>query len=215
MEITHIAHSCFTIKGKDLKIVIDPYDPKIGHKEPKLEADVLVLSHDHFDHAHTQSISGHYLTIDGPGEYETKGTFINGFQTYHDDKQGAERGKNTIYSIEIDGFTVVHLGDLGHELSKDALEKMTDVDVLLIPVGGNFTIDAKKASKVISSIEPKIVVPMHYQTDKLSLDEKLDSLDKFLEEMGAESPKNLAKLSLSKRSEIPDETEVIVLTPTH
>ncbi len=213
MEINYIGHSCFVIKGKNVTLGIDPFDAKIGLKEPKFTCDVLLLSHDHFDHAHTEKIAGYHLLITGPGEYESQNVFIYGYPTFHDDNQGKDRGKNTIYLIEIDGFKILHLGDLGHELSKETLEKIDEVDVLLIPVGGTFTIDAETATKVISSLEPGIVVPMHYQTKELDLGQKLDGVDKFLTEMGTESPKKSDKIVLNKESDIPEETEVVVLTP--
>jgi len=215
MEITYIGHSSFKIKGKDISLVIDPYDPKIGYKFPKQECDVLLTTHNHDDHHYIDGVSGYRLLIEGPGEYELSDVFINGLQVFHDDKEGAERGKSTIYSIDIDGFTLLHLGDLGHELSKETLEKLTDIDVLLIPVGGKYTINAAAAAKVISSLEPGIVIPMHYKTED-SVDLGLDTLEKFLEEMGAKSSiKKEEKLKISNRSDIPEETTIIVLNQKH
>jgi len=214
MEITFIGHSCFKIKGKDLTVVIDPYNPaKTGHKLPKLEADVLLTTHEHDDHNYKEGVNGYELLIDGPGEYEIRNVFITGIPVYHDAAQGAERGENTMFVVDIDGFTILHAGDLGHELAKETLEKIPDIDVLLIPVGGTYTLDAETAVKVISSIEPGIVVPMHYQTPQLTgLSTKLDTLDKFLEEMGVEnSVKKEDKLKLSSRSDVPDETTVVIL----
>jgi L-ascorbate metabolism protein UlaG (beta-lactamase superfamily) len=218
MEITYIGHSCFKIKDKELTIIIDPYDPKkLGYKLPKLEADVLCLTHNHSDHSYKEGVVGYRLLIDGPGEYETKETFIYGIEVYHDDKDGSERGTNTMYLIEMDGFNILHTGDLGHELSKETLEKIPNVDVLLICVGGTYTIDAETASQVISDIEPAIVVPMHYQTDDLTgLSEKLDKVDKFLNEMGVEgSVKKEDKLKLTSKNDLPEDTEVVVLNPQH
>jgi L-ascorbate metabolism protein UlaG (beta-lactamase superfamily) len=195
MEITYIGHSCFKIKGKELTIVIDPYDPKIGYKLPKLECDVLITS---------------------PGEYETSGVFIFGIPVYHDAKEGHERGENTIYMIEIDGITLLHLGDLGHDLSKETLEKLSDIDVLMIPVGGKGTIDAETASEVISEIEPGYVLPMHYKTVELTGIQGLDGLDKFLNEMGVENDvKKDDKLKISSKSDVPDDTQVVILNPAH
>ena len=217
MEITYIGHSCFKLKGKNLTVVIDPYDPaKVGYKLPKLEADALLLSHHHFDHDYVQGVTGYKLLVDGPGEYETNEVFIYGIPTFHDNKEGAERGKNTIYLIEIDGVNVLHLGDLGHELTKETLEKIPNVDVLLIPVGGKYTIDASTAVEVISSIEPSIVIPMHYSTQDLSFKEELQKLDKFLDEMGVEnSIKKEEKLKISSKSDLPEDTEIVILTPQH
>jgi L-ascorbate metabolism protein UlaG (beta-lactamase superfamily) len=215
MEITFVGHSCFKIKGKETTIVIDPYDSKIGYKLSKMEADILLNTHDHFDHANNEGITGYKMLINGPGEYEVSNVFISGYPTYHDDKNGSKRGPNTIYSIEIDGYTLLHLGDLGHELSDSTLEHIGQVDVLMIPVGGNYTIDAETAAKVISSIEPSVVIPMHYKTDDLSGVEGLDDLKKFLDELGAEDVKKLDKLKITSASDLADETEIVVLNPSH
>ncbi len=216
MEITYIGHSCFKIKGKGVSIVIDPYDPKIGYKLPKLEADVLLTTHDHFDHHNISGVSGYKILIEGPGEYEVNGAFIYGIPTSHDEKGGTERGVQTIYNIDIDGFTLMHLGDLGHELSKETIEKIPNVDVLMIPIGGVFTIDAEKAVKVISAIEPGIVLPMHYKTDDLVGFEKLGGLDKFMDEMGVENNiKKDDKIKINSKGDIPEETEVVILKPAH
>ena len=219
MEISFIGHSCFRIKGKDTAVVIDPYDPTMtGYKLPKLKADIVLLSHGHMDHAYLDGVSEHRLLVDTPGEYEMSGTFVYGAKTHHDDQQGKERGDNIIYQIDMDGFSLLHLGDLGHELTAETLEKITDIDVLMIPVGGTYTIDAKTAVKVISSVEPSIIIPMHYQTDDLKgLKDKLDDLKVFLEEVGIEGNgvKKVEKLTLRSRSDIPEESEVYILSPQH
>lgn len=214
MEITYIGHSCFKIKGQNLTLVTDPFDGSIGYKVPKLKADVLLMSHDHFDHANKDAVSDYKLLIDGPGEYEASGVTIIGLPTFHDDSLGVDRGKNTIYAITIDNFTILHLGDLGHELSKETLERLPEIDVLMVPIGGIYTIDAKTAVKVISSIEPSYVIPMHYQTAELKLGESLDTLEKFMDEMGLETHKTLDMLKLSKRGDVSEETEVVVLKHT-
>jgi L-ascorbate metabolism protein UlaG (beta-lactamase superfamily) len=218
MEITYIGHSCFKIKGKELSLVIDPYDPKIGFKLPKLEADVVLSTHDHPDHANLSAVTGTRFTIKDPGEYEISDVFIEGLATFHDAKSGTQRGANIVYSIDIDGFTLLHLGDLGHELSDETLENIGSVDVLMIPVGGFYTINSEVASKVISSIEPGFVIPMHYKTPDLnpSVSKEMDGLDKFLNEMGVEKDvKRLDKLKLSSKGEVPEETEIVVLNPAH
>ena len=216
MEITYIGHSCFKIKGKEITIVIDPYDPKIGYKLPKLEADILLITHGHSDHNNVEGVTVNKLVIDSPGEYETSGIFINGYDTEHDEKEGSERGKNTIYLIEMEGVKFLHLGDLGHELVQSTLEKIETVDVLMVPVGGRYTINAEKAAKVISSLEPGIVIPMHYKTEDLTGVEGLDGLDKFLDEMGVEdNVKKLDKLKINSKNDIPEETEVFILEQNH
>lgn len=217
MEITYIGHSCFKIKGKTVTMVIDPYDPKIGYKLPKLSADVVLVTHDHFDHNNSAGVLDCRLVIDTPGEYEVGGAFVYGRRVFHDDKQGAERGQNTMYLITIDGIDILHLGDLGHELSQEDLEKIPNVDILMIPVGGGPTIDAETAANVISALEPTYVLPMHYKTSDLNKDIKIDGIDKFLDVMGVENgiKKDLDKLTISSVKEDSEETEVVVLKPTH
>jgi L-ascorbate metabolism protein UlaG (beta-lactamase superfamily) len=216
MEITYIGHASFKIKGKDLTIVIDPYDPKIGYKFPKQKADLLLTSHQHYDHYNLDGVSDYKLHIDGPGEYEIQGVFVTGLATFHDDHDGGERGKNTIYVIDIDGFTLLHLGDLGHELPKETLQKIPSVDVLMIPVGGFYTIDPEVAAKVISSIEPSIVIPMHYQTADLTGIKDLAPIDKFMDEMGVDNGiKKTDRLKINAKSDIPEETTVYILNQDH
>lgn len=217
MEITYIGHSCFKIKGKQVTVITDPYDPKkTGYKLPKMECEILTSSHEHGDHSFKDGISSYKHYIDCAGEYEIAGVYVQGIECFHDDKSGKERGKSIMYLFDMDGFTILHLGDLGHELSQEQLEKLPDISVLMIPVGGIYTIDVKTASKVISSIEPGIVLPMHYQTADLALSQKLDPVDKFLHEMGIKGDlKPEEKLKITSKSDIPEETKVVVLAPNH
>lgn len=216
MEISYIGHSCFKVKGKNATLVFDPYNPeKFGAKLPKLEADIVLTSHDHFDHNFIEGVRGSEegkepFIISGPGEYDVKGVHVEGFKTFHDEKEGAERGLNTIYYVEIDGFFLLHLGDLGHELSKDILEEFGNVDVLMVPVGGFYTIDHEKAVDIISEIEPSFVIPMHY-AGKGGKDLKIVGVDKFISEWGSEVVKKDSKLKLSSKSDLPEETQVVVL----
>lgn len=217
MEISYIAHSCFKIKGDAVTIVVDPYNPKkTGQKLPKLASDVLLISHQHDDHNYAEGVSDYKLIVDTPGEYEVDGVFIHGIKSFHDAKNGEERGSNIMFHIDIDGLNLMHLGDLGHELDKRLLEQIPDVDILMIPVGGIYTIDAATATKVISDLEPGIVIPMHYQTKTLTgLSNKLDDLKKFLDEMGVESNGTVDKLKVSKKSDIPEDTEIVVVSPQY
>ena len=216
MEITYIAHSCFKIKTKNQTLVVDPYNPdQTGYKLPKMSPDILLITHDHFDHNYKEGTVDAKLVIEGPGEYEKEDTYITGIKTYHDNKKGEERGANTIYVIEAEGLSLLHLGDLGHELDDSIISELPDIDILFIPVGGKYTIDAEKAAKVISQVEPGIVIPMHYQTSNpSSLGKELDKVDKFLDEMGLENGNHTQDvLKVSKKSEIPDDTEVVILKP--
>ena len=212
MEIKYLGHSCFKIKGKDISLIIDPYDESVGKKLGKQKCDVLLNTHQHKDHNNNADISDYRLLIENPGEYEIGGAFIYGFPTFHDNKKGEERGQNTIFMIDLDGFTILHLGDLGHELQKSTLEKLSGVDVLMIPVGGNYTIDSKVASKVVSQVEPRIVVPMHYKDGVFNKDLEIDKLAKFLEEMGSEDAKTEEKITLTSTTTLPEEAEIVVLS---
>lgn len=217
MEITYIGHSCFKIKDKTISLVIDPYNPKIGYKLPKLSSDVVLVTHDHFDHNYIEGVSDYRLLVDGPGEYEVGGCFIYGKSVDHDEKNGEERGKVTMYLITIDDFNILHLGDLGRELTQEEMEKIPNVDVLMIPVGNKYTIDEKTAVKVISALEPSYVIPMHYNTPDLTGVEGLSGVDEFLDEMGVDDgvKKDLEKLVINSRSDLDGETQVVVLKPAH
>jgi L-ascorbate metabolism protein UlaG (beta-lactamase superfamily) len=145
MEITFLGHSCFRLKGKQAAIITDPFPPNMGYSLGKPTADIVSISHSHADHAYIKGISGDPKVITGPGEYEINGVMILGVQTYHDNEKGAQRGKNTVYLFEIDEVTICHLGDLGHALTSEQSGKLDTVDVLLVPVGGNTTIDGPVA----------------------------------------------------------------------
>lgn len=212
MEITYLGHSSFRLKGKQVAVVTDPYGD-IGIKFPKhVTADIVTVSHDHDDHNNAEAIEGNPFVILGPGEYEVKGVGIVGVSVFHDDQKGVKRGKNTIYRIEIDDLSVVHLGDLGHTLSSTEVDKLDGVDILLIPVGGFYTIDAGKAVEVVSAIEPSVVIPMHYNRTGLnqSLFASLTPVSTFLKEMGKEGLSKIAKLTISK-DKLPEELQVVVL----
>jgi len=192
--------------------VIDPFSPEIGLRCPSLSAEILLLTHDHYDHNNKGVVSGQPFLIDGPGEYEVKGIFIQGISSFHDSVQGKERGKNTIYLIEAEEMRICHLGDLGQkELESWQLEKLGDVDILLIPVGGVYTINSKEAVKIINQIEPKIVIPIHYSIPKLKI--KLEGLDKFLKAMGIKKPEIQNKLLIKKKDLPTEETKVVILKP--
>lgn len=216
MHIIWHGQSCFQIilarnKGEQVSMVIDPFDETIGLKVPALSADILLVSHSHQDHNNKKAIKGTPFSIEGPGEYEVKETFIWGIPSFHDDVQGAKRGSNTIYTIEGEGMRVCHLGDLGQkELTPEQLEKIGDIDILMVPVGGVYTIDAKGASRIISQIEPRLAIPMHYHLPRLKI--KLEGVDKFLKEMGKKSVTPQPKL-LIKKKDLPEETKVVLLQP--
>jgi len=214
MDITYFGHSSFRIKGKTATVVTDPYDPvDVGLKFPKhIAADIVTVSHGHKDHAAVAQIEENPYVVRGPGEYEIKGVGIIGLSTYHDEEKGVKRVKNTIYRIEIDGVALVHLGDLGHTLSTDQVDALDGVGILMIPVGGVYTIDPATAVEVINELEPSIVIPMHYGRADLNQKEfgGLAQLSAFLKEIGKEDVAAQPKLSIT-RDKLPAEMQVVVL----
>lgn len=211
MIINWLGHSCFKIQDKTgtdgTTVVTDPYDKTIGLKPPNFEADVVTVSHDHYDHNNVKGLRGDPFVINTAGEYDIKGVLVQGVDSYHDEKEGSERGRNIIYRIEFDGISIVHLGDLGHVLENKQLEHLVGTDILMIPVGGTYTIGAKRAVEVVSAIEPRMVIPMHYKIKGLKVD--LDSVDNFVKEMGIK-PTYEDKLKISKK-ELPQENMELVI----
>jgi L-ascorbate metabolism protein UlaG (beta-lactamase superfamily) len=214
MDITYLGHSSFKIKTKTATVITDPFDPKmVGLKYSDVTGEIVTVSHNHQDHNATDRVAGVKKIVDGPGEYEISGVTIMGYKTFHDNKQGAEKGENTVYVIEAENLRLVHLGDIGHQLSDDLVEEIGDVDVLMIPVGGFFTIGPKEATEIISKIEPYFVLPMHYKAEGLepNLAGKLLPVTDFLKESGITS-ETLPKFSLKKEDILEDQnTKVIVL----
>lgn len=187
MEILFLGHSSFHIKTKTSSIVTDPFDPNmLGIRFPKVDADIVTVSHAHDDHDKSELVGGVKKVIMGPGEYEINGISVIGFSSFHDDKKGVERGKNTIYVYETEGLRVAHLGDLGHDLSEETVEDMGEIDVLMVPVGGTFTLGPKEAADVVRRIEPKIIIPMHYQMAGLNPQTfgELKTEEAFVTELG-------------------------------
>jgi len=217
MDIKYLGHSSFLIKTKTAKIVTDPFDPEmVGLKFPKTEADVVTISHNHKDHNQFKNVSGingvNPLIIDMPGEFEKMGVRIFGFQTFHDKTQGTERGENILYKIEAEGISVLHCGDLGVIPEESFLETIGDVDILMIPVGGFYTIDSDEAVQLVKKIEPDIVIPMHYQVEKMNpkLAENLSAVSEFTKKFGIENLAPIPKL-VYKKEEVEQEMKVVVL----
>jgi len=181
MKISWMGHSCFlleTISG--MKIITDPYEPggyggAVGYSALNISADIVTVSHQHSDHNYCFGFRNAKI-MDAPGEVKVKDVVIKGLSSFHDQSQGRERGQNIIFIFEAENLKVVHFGDLGTvDINYSCLN---DVDIALIPVGGTFTIDASQAHKLLKNISPRIVVPMHFKTEKLGFD--IDRVDKFL-----------------------------------
>ncbi|OGM98305.1 MAG: hypothetical protein A2915_04300 [Candidatus Yanofskybacteria bacterium RIFCSPLOWO2_01_FULL_41_34] len=183
MTINWFGHSCFRIESKEGSILIDPFSKEIGLKPPKIKDDIVLVSHGHDDHNNVDEINPEAFLINTPGEYEKKGIAIRGISSYHDKTEGKERGLNIIYVIKAEEMTICHLGDLGQEkLTESQVDDIGDVDILLVPVGGNYTINYKEAIGVISQIEPKIIIPMHYKLKDLRVE--IEGPEKFVKELG-------------------------------
>jgi len=208
MEITWLGHSCFLIRGKEKTIITDPYHPDLGYRLGEPEADIVTLSHFHPGHNYIEGVANEPKLIKSPGEYEIGGTFITGVATFHDNRKGDLRGKNTIYIIEMDGITLCHLGDLGHPLAPHLIEEIGDIDILFLPVGEVSTITVDTAVEIVRQLEPPIVIPMHYKTETFTGD--LSPVDKFLDKMRIRELEARPKLSITSSS-LPGSTQTIVL----
>jgi len=198
MLITWYGLNCFKInnQGGHLTILTDPFDKKTGLTPPRIKADVITYSCCK-NTCNLNSFSENSFVIDSPGEYELKGIKILGIESFCDQTKGEENGLNTIYVIEVDKIKICHLGKLGQKkLFENQIEKIGQIDILMIPVGGEF-LKAENATEIIHQIEPKIILPMNYALPKLKI--KLDPVDKFLKEMGFEKPKPINKLTLKKK----------------
>lgn len=223
MDIYWLGQACFKLKGKKAAIILDPYKNEFtGLKLPKdppagrasLSADIALSSHNHDDHNNTDAITsstgGKPMVFKDPGEYEVAGVVITGINSFHDNSNGSERGKNIIFHLIFDGLNIVHLGDLGQsELTENQVTQIGEVDILLIPVGSIYTIDAKGATSIVSQLEPKIIIPMHYKIEGLKFE--LEGVEGFLKEMGAEAAVPQPKLSVTKEK-LPEEPQVVVLS---
>lgn len=214
MEISYLGLSAFRLRGRGVTVVTDPYGRETGLKLPRLAAEIVTVSHDHFDHNCVTAVGGtakrsRPLVVAAPGEYEAEGISIYGYASWHDSEQGANRGKNTLFLIYIDGVSVVHLGDLGHTLTDKQVEILGKVDVLLVPVGGEYTIGVKEAVKVAEAIGPGIVVPMHYKVAGLAASfDKLAEVEEWVKAVG--EVKRMDKLVVDKEG-LPESTEYVVL----
>lgn len=219
-DIQYLGHACFRIRGREGIVLCDPYDRSVGLEIGKPTAHIVTVSHQHSDHANTAAVRPmreRLFVIDGPGEYEVGGIMIAGVRTYHDKQKGAERGINTAYVLHIDDVVFCHLGDLGHELTTHQLDEIGTIDVLFIPVGGDETIGPADAVSVISQIEPRIVIPMHYaHSEQRSFTSDLLSIDKFAHEVGIKEIVAEEKLTIT-HANLPsedEETRFIIMKPS-
>jgi len=207
MELTWYGLSCFRItERKHASIVTDPYDHSVGLPELKLKAEVVTVSHQALGHNHVAAISNKEHVVEGPGEYEIGGVFITGIATFNED----DNLRNIIYVFDFDGLTVAHLGDLAQVPTQKQIEALEQVNILLVPVGAGKSLNAAQAAELVSMLEPNIVVPMHYHQPGLKTE--LESVDRFLKEMGVSDVKQESSLKITSSS-LPEETETVILLP--
>ncbi|MEW6407269.1 MAG: MBL fold metallo-hydrolase [Patescibacteria group bacterium] len=210
MHIFWYGQSCFKIQTNNTIIFTDPYQKEIGLTPPRTKANIVTVSHQHEDHNNVEAVADeNTLVITTPGEYESKGVEICGIPSFHDSQEGKKSGANIIFIFETEGIRVCHLGDLGHLLTDEQLEKINGVDILFLPVGEGYTISVKETIKIVSQIEPKIIIPMHYKIRGLKY--KLSEVDKFCKETGVKK-NNLLDKFLAKKKNLPtEETQIIIL----
>jgi L-ascorbate metabolism protein UlaG (beta-lactamase superfamily) len=207
MELSWVGHSCFRLRGRQATVITDPCARETGYTLGRVAAQVVTISNSHPNHSAVSQIEGAPTVFDGPGEYEAHGIFVTGVRTTRPHAP-QEQARNTAYIIDIDDVRVCHLGDLTSTPTSDQIELMKDVGVLLIPVGGHCTIGAAEAVEVISQIEPRLVVPMHYATDASSVE--LDDASRFLREMGVSQLAPEARMNVTHAS-LPAEPTVALL----
>jgi L-ascorbate metabolism protein UlaG (beta-lactamase superfamily) len=207
-EIRWYGHNCFRIRGKDAVVLTDPVGRETGFALAKQTADIVTVSSRQPANANLTAVKPEFDTIDGPGEYEIHDVFVTGIRTHQDDAGGTVRGHNTTYLIEMDGMVICHLGDLGHTLSEEHAEAMTDVDVLLVPAGSKH-LDPARAAEVVSQLEPKVVIPMQYAT--AGGDKDLVGLEAFSRNLGVSTPEPEEKLTF-KESDLGDTMRLVVLS---
>jgi L-ascorbate metabolism protein UlaG (beta-lactamase superfamily) len=218
-DVQYLGHACFRLRGRDGIVICDPFNRSIGLDLGRPSAHIVTVSHDHPDHnniAQVRPMREKLFVVEAPGEYEVGGVLITGVRTYHDKAKGAELGTNTVFVVHLDDVTFCHLGDLGHELTSQQLDEIGNVDVLFVPVGGDETIGPTEAVSVIGQIEPRIVVPMHYQLgDQTSFTSDLAPVEKFAHELGIKEFSAETKLTITA-SNLPgdeEQTRIVIMRP--
>lgn len=213
MNIKYLGHAAFVITSDTgLKIITDPYGtgPDLTYGEITESADIVTVSHDHFDHSNVAAVKGNPEVVRRTGRSTAKGIEFKGIASYHDEAKGRLRGDNIIFCFEVDGIGVCYLGDLGHLLDDKQVAEIGSVDILFIPVGGYYTIDAKAATEVCNQLKPKVIIPMHYKTEKGI--PNIVGVDEFL---GGKANVNRLDVSQAefKPGELPATGQIIVLKP--
>jgi L-ascorbate metabolism protein UlaG (beta-lactamase superfamily) len=212
MKTKYLAHAAFLITSDvGTRIVTDPYETSdaLKHGVIKETADIVTVSHEHGDHNNISAVQGNPKIVRASAE--VKGIKIKAVPAAHDDAGGSQRGKNTVFCFEVDGINVCHAGDLGHVLTAEQVKAIGKVDVLMLPVGGFFTIDAKTAAKVCDQLKPKVIIPMHFKTDKINF--PIGGVDEFLKGKSNVTRVNNSEIEL-KAGKLPTGAQIMVLKPS-
>ncbi len=179
MEIRWFGHSFFLItNSRGIRIAMDPFDETLGYKVLRPRAEVVTVSHNHFDHDAPRMVKGLHPVLKGEVDRDIHKIHFKGIKTYHDRKKGKLRGENTVFIIETDGFKIVHLGDLGHIPSEETMREFEDADILFVPIGGVYTIEPDEAKLIVDAVSPLITIPMHYLTPYIKL--PLKGVEEFI-----------------------------------
>lgn len=218
MQIQYYGHSCFKLTTKpagratdDITIFFDPFDKSFGLRPPQGHADVVFVSHQHHDHNNVSALKDNPVIIDAPGEYSVKGVNVVGIDVPHDDQEGTQRGRLSAFLLESEDLKICHLGDLGGELTGKQLEEIDGVDILMVPIGGTYTLDGKKAADLCRKIEPAIIIPIHYKTKGSTMD--IADEKKFCDEIGSCPQELTSKLTIKKKDLEGKRMEVVIMNP--
>jgi L-ascorbate metabolism protein UlaG (beta-lactamase superfamily) len=213
MKIKYLGHSSFLLtESTGTAIVCDPYDSSIGYEREKVRADAVTISHHHYDHDDLKGISGNPVVLDGEHAYSLPGVEINAIKSFHDECRGKKRGENIIFKFRMDGLDICHLGDLGESCTAELLEMLLPVNVLMIPVGGNYTIDSARAKEYVDRLMPDVVIPMHYKSKGCKLD--IDRVEEFLDEFDDDEVDKIEwgdEIELTREQFDGEKTKIIVM----
>ena len=213
MKIQWLGHSCFLLtSASGVRVLTDPFDPQIGYPAPAVEADIVTTSHQHSDHNYTAVVKGNFATVKNAGAVTLKGIEILGIPTFHDDTAGRQRGQNLLFRLTIDGLRILHCGDLGHALTPEQVNAVGAVDVLLVPVGGHYTVDAATALAVMRALHPTVTIPMHFKTPVL--DFPIATVEPFLKAVGGGRQAGQSQVELTSAN-LAQQAGVLVLDYPH
>jgi L-ascorbate metabolism protein UlaG (beta-lactamase superfamily) len=209
MKIKWLGHSCFLFTANNgVRVLTDPFDSSVGYKVPEVAADIVSTSHEHLDHSYIQAVQGDYFHVNKTGIFHHKGIEITGVAAFHDADNGAQRGKNIIYKFTVDGIHICHCGDLGHILTPEQVKEIGHVDILLIPVGGFYTIGPDQAVEVVNILKPSVIIPMHFKTEVIKF--PIEGVEGFLQKMGGGQRVGKQEVQYDKASMVPAASVVVL-----